>query len=102
MSIKKEKAKGKDVCKVTFQLPKDVSTSAKKVALVGDFNQWDAHATLMKKKKDGTFSVTLNLEPGREYQFRYLINDSQWENDANADRYSPSPVGNAENSVIIL
>jgi hypothetical protein len=56
----------------------------------------------LKKLKDGTFSVTVNLESDREYQFRYLIDDSIWENDWEADKYVPSPFGNADNSVVVV
>jgi len=102
MSLKKQFIKNKPVCKVTFHLSKEAVSKAKKVALVGDFNEWDENATLMKKQKDGGFSVTLNLEQGREYQFRYLIDDSTWENDWCADKYVPSSLGDADNSVVIL
>jgi hypothetical protein len=56
----------------------------------------------MKQLKDGSFTVTIDLEKGREYQFRYLINEDQWENAWNADRYVPTPFGDSENSVIIV
>jgi hypothetical protein len=55
----------------------------------------------MSKLKDGGFSVTLDLEPGREYRFRYLIDEQIWENDREADKYEPSPYG-AEDSVVVV
>lgn len=102
MSIKKQYLKTKLLCKVTFQIPKEAVATVKKVYLVGDFNGWDPDVTPMKKQKDGAFSVTLNLEQGREYQFRYLIDGTKWENDWNADKYVPSSFGDSENSVIVL
>ncbi|HNQ97975.1 MAG TPA: isoamylase early set domain-containing protein, partial [Treponemataceae bacterium] len=48
------------------------------------------------------FSITLVLEQGREYQFRYLMDESRWENDWAADKYSPSQYGNCDNSVVIV
>jgi 1,4-alpha-glucan branching enzyme len=102
MSIKKQYLKNKPLCKVTFLIPKEAVVTGKKVYLVGDFNGWDHDATPMKKQKDGAFSVTLNLEQGREYQFRYLIDGTKWENDWNADKYVPSSFGDAENSAIVL
>ena len=102
MSLKKQFMKSKPVCKVTFHLSKEAVAKAKKVSLVGDFNAWDIEATPMKKQKDGGFSVTLNLEQGREYQFRYLIDGTTWENDWCADKYVPSILGGADNSVVVL
>jgi len=102
MSLKKQFMKSKPICKVTFHLSKEAVAKATKVSLVGDFNEWDTGATPMKKQKDGGFSVTLNLEQGREYQFRYLLDDSVWENDWCADKYVPSTIGDADNSVVVL
>ena len=55
----------------------------------------------MKRQKDGSFSITLDLEPGREYQFRYLVNNSEWHNDWQADKYTPNPFS-GDNSVVVV
>lgn len=89
----------KTKCKVTFELPEAVAERANTVNLVGDFNNWDEQATPMEKKKGNRFSVTLDLEPNREYQYRYLINGQSWENDWEADKYVPNPFS-GDNSVI--
>jgi 1,4-alpha-glucan branching enzyme len=102
MSIKKTYFKTKSTCKVNFRLPKDVVNEADSVNLVGEFNQWDTKATPLKKLKNGTFSTDLELEKGKGYQFRYLIDDNRWENDPNADDFVPTPFGDATNSVILL
>ena len=98
--IKKEYLEGGKLCKVTFRLPSIAAPSAKSVCIVGDFNDWNIHGNRMKKLKNGDYCITLNLEPGREYQFRYFIDESKWENDWNADRYVKSPLGDSDNSVI--
>ena len=98
--MKKRFLKSKPVCKVTFDLPCAATASAHKVVLVGDFNDWDTGRTPMKKRKDGSFSVTLDLDCQCEYQFRYLIDDEHWENDWAADRYIPSPVFDGDNSLV--
>lgn len=96
--LKKQVLKSKPVVKVTFTLPESVK--AETVYLVGDFNGWDEKATKMKKlKKDNSFSITLELEKGREYQFRYLVNGSEWHNDWHADKYVPNPFS-GDNSVV--
>jgi 1,4-alpha-glucan branching enzyme len=102
MPITKQYSKTKPVCKVTFQLPKEAVKNAKSVHLVGEFNSWQIHATPMKKSKDGSFKVVLELKKGAQHQYRYLIDDSIWENDWKADKYVPSPYGACENSVVIV
>lgn len=88
-------------CKVTFRLPKDAAPEANIVAIVGDFNDWSIEATPMKKQKNGDFTVTLKLQPGNEYRFKYLIDGQTWENDWNADRYEQNAYG-TEDSVITV
>ena len=100
--IKKEYLEGGKLCKVTFRLPSIAAPSAKSVCIVGDFNNWNIHGNRMKKLKNGDYCITLNLEPGREYQFRYFIDESKWENDWNADKYVKSPLGDSDNSVIVV
>lgn len=102
MSIKKKTAKGKTVCKVTFELPKEAAQGAKQVEVVGDFNNWDtANGLPMKESKSGSFTASVDLEGGKEYAFRYLIDGSRWENDWEADKYVASEFG-SENSVVVV
>lgn len=100
--MKKRMLKTKPVCKVTFELPGAAAGAAASVHLVGDFNGWDTARTPMKRRKDGSFTVTLDLERDREYQYKYLIDASHWENDWAADRYTPSPLGDGDNSVVVV
>jgi 1,4-alpha-glucan branching enzyme len=102
MSIKKQYLKSKPVCKVTFRLPEDAAGAAGSANIVGEFNGWNIYATPMKRLKNGSFVLTLDLEPDREYQFRYLLDDETWENDGEADKYVPHPYGDGENSVVVL
>jgi len=101
MSLQKKPLKTKSVCKVTFTLPAEMSNGASTVHLAGDFNGWSINESPLKRKKDGSFSVTLDLEKDSEYQFRYILDQKIWENDDSADGYAPSPVNPAvENSVV--
>lgn len=85
--------------KVTFSLPAEVN--AQTACLCGDFNEWDKESHPMKRKKDGSFSLTLQLEAGRHYHFRYFLDGERWENDWEADAYVPNPFG-GEDSVLNL
>lgn len=102
MSLKKQYLKSKPICKVTFKLSKEEAKNADNVCLVGDFNDWDATSLPMKKLKNGSFSSTVELEKDAEYQFRYLLDEQEWENDWNADAYITSPVSFDDNSVVTV
>ncbi len=101
IGTKKEYLKSKNVCRVTFTLPKIAASDAKSVCIVGDFNNWNIHANPMKKLKNGDYTIKLDLEPGKEYQYRYFVDESKWENDWNADKYVRSLYGDSDNSVVM-
>ena len=101
MSLEKKFLKAKPVCKVKFSLTGDQYKSASSILLVGDFNNWQLGETPLKMAKTGVWSVSLDLETGKEYQFRYLIDGSNWENDPESDSFIPSGLG-SENSVVAL
>lgn len=95
--VTKKIFKTKSHCKVTFQLPQEIK--AKKASVVGEFNNWDGTANPLKKVK-GVWKTTLDLEKGREYQYRYLVNGQEWHNDFQADKYVPNNV-DGDNSVVV-
>ena len=80
--------------RVTFLLPQP---DASAVELMGDFTDWQGRA--MRRYRDGTWRITLDLEPDRELRFRYLVDGARWENDWAADRYVPNGFG-SEDSVV--
>lgn len=100
MAFKKQYLKSKAVCKVTFKLSKQEAQAASSVRLLGDFNNWDTSSAPMKKLKNGSFTTTVDLPKDTAYQFRYLLDDNEWENDWQADAYIPSPVSFEDNSVV--
>ena len=97
--IKKQYLKSRPVCKVTFQLPAEVEADS--VVIVGDFNNWQQDATPMEQLKDGRFKAIVELEKNSEYQFRYLLNGTQWINEDEADKFVPNPFA-GENSVVAV
>ena len=98
MSISKQYLKTKPACKVTFIVPAEQAQAAETVAVLGEFNNWEA--AVMKKQKNGDFSTTLTLPTDQQFQFRYLINGAEWHNETDADGYVPSPVSYDQNSVL--
>lgn len=98
MAIKKQFLKSKPVCKVTFTVPAE---EAEKVAVVGNFNEWNTEATPLKKLKNGSFKGTVDLEAGTSYEFRYII-DGNYVNETEADEFAWNDFAGAENSVLVL
>ena len=97
--LKKEILADKKTCNVTFTIDHGPVSEAKVVSLVGEFNDWDPSADPMKRSKSGSFSKSMQLDCGDRYQFRYVIDGTIWENDAEADDYVQAPFGN-DNSVV--
>lgn len=102
MSLKKQFLKSKPTCKVTFIVEPELINGGKEVAILGEFNDWDPTDATMRKLKDGSFTRTLELETGHEYQFRYLVDGKVWINDKEADKYAHSGVANEQNSVVAV
>lgn len=88
--FRKEKPAG-DRVSVTFELP--ASLWASEVAVVGEFNGWDPRSHRLAQGPDGTWRLSLDLEGGRRYEFRYLVNGKSWANDWAADDYVPNRSG---------
>ncbi len=68
--------------------------NATSVYLIGDFNNWNTNATMMKKNADGLWSVIVPLTPGK-YQYKFFV-DGKYE----ADPTNPITEGPYGNSVI--
>ncbi len=87
--------KTKDEAEVTFEFARTDVTSA---VLVSDFNDWQA-IEMKFNKKTKSFKTKVRLPVGADFHFRYLLNDTEWENDYRADQYVPNAFG-TENSVV--
>lgn len=84
---------------VTFVFP--AAAGATSVCLVGEFNHWSPDEHPMDRQNDESFSITIELTTGRRYQYRYLVDGEEWENDWAADAYVPNEYG-GNNSQIDL
>ncbi len=95
--IKSRKAKGK--ASVTFTL--DPGVGAQTAAVCGEWNDWSPEADVMRRDAEGGFSLTIDLDAGRAYRFRYLLDGERWDNDWAADAYQPNSFG-GDDSVVDL
>lgn len=94
--LKKKYFKTKDECEVTFEFN---ANGADKVLLVGDFADWEPIQMKKSKAKNAPFKAKVRLPKDQQFQFRYLVDESVWENDEAADAYWPNGQG-SDNSVV--
>ncbi len=83
--ISKEQGKNGKV-RVTFSMP--ASIWADTIHLVGDFNNWNPTATPLKLDET-RWSVSLELDANQMYEYRYLVNNTDWTTDWNNDSARP-------------
>ncbi len=95
--IKSRGTKGK--ARVTFTV--DPRVGAQAAAVCGEWNGWSADAAVMHRDAEGGFSLAVDLDAGRTYRFRYLLDGQRWENDWAADAYVGNDFG-GEDSVVDL
>jgi hypothetical protein len=69
------------------------------VFLAGDFNGWNATADPLTKGSDGTWSVTVALDPG-SYEYKFVVDD-QWREDPDNPDKKDDPFGGS-NSVVTV
>ena len=94
--LQKQFTPKRTICKVTFKVPAEWASD--KVAVVGDFNDWDPEANELERK-NGAWETLVRLKPNKEYKFRYFIDGERWENDDAADNYVANDFG-TEDSVV--
>jgi anti-sigma factor RsiW len=75
-----------------------IEPGAHTVAVVGDFNGWDAEKTPLERADGGVFRVTLPLEVGR-YHYMFVVDGNEWRADPLASETSPDGFG-SQNSVL--
>ena len=95
--IKSRAAKGK--AHVTFTV--DPQVGAQTAAVCGEWNDWSADAGVMHRDAEGGFRLTVDLDAGRAYRFRYLLDGQRWDNDWAADACVANDFG-GDDSVVDL
>jgi 1,4-alpha-glucan branching enzyme len=93
-----KRTKDKAGVKVTFTL--SLADTPSPVSVLGDFNGWDPHAHPLKKRSNGTRSVSVVMPAGAAYSFKYLADGGTWFNDVDADQHSTNEYGEV-NSVLV-
>jgi 1,4-alpha-glucan branching enzyme len=86
MPVLKRQPHDSDRVKVTFVLP--VSEWVQPVSVLGDFNGWDPLVHPLKRRGNGTRSVSVDVPAGGRYQFKYLADDGIWFCEPDADGLS--------------
>ena len=66
--------------KVTFVLP--LGQTAGRCSVVGDFNEWQPDTHQMRRRANGTRSVSVTVPRGTSIRFRYLGENGHWFNDS--------------------
>lgn len=88
---------------IIFTLPAEALEGASEAILLGDFNNWNVeNAPRLVRQDDGTFNAMAQLEVGKTYQYRFLVDNTRWVNDYNAQRYEAVAGLNIDNSVITV
>ena len=95
--VQKTYFKTKDYCKVKLTFNYDEAETIAVLGLNNDLN----NSVLMNKKKDGSFSCDISLPKNSQHEFKYLVNDSIWLNEPEADHESPNMFG-GNNSVLVV
>lgn len=73
---------------------------ASSVAVAGDFNGWEPRHQLTDPDGDGVWSGRVPLQPG-VHEYMFVIDDSRWVTDPNAQRYSDDGFGH-RNAVLAI
>jgi hypothetical protein len=73
------------------------SSGAHVVEVAGDFSAWAPLA--MIQDASGDFHLSLRLEPGRSWRYRYLLDGERWINDPNATRFVTGPNGTPSSAI---
>ncbi len=95
--VQKVYLKKKDYCKVKFTFN---FKNAETVEILGLNSDW-GNSIVMSKKKDGSFTCDVSLPKNTQHEFKYLVNETLWVNEPEADSENPNVFGGS-NSVVYI
>ncbi len=88
---------------ITFSLPAEAVEGAHEAILLGDFNNWNPQkAPKLEKQADGSYKAVAQLEEGKTYHYRFLLDTGKWVNDYHAQKYEYVPGLYVDNCVITI
>ena len=88
---------------ITFSLPAEAVEGASEAILLGDFNNWNPQkAPKLEKQADGSYKAVAQLEEGKTYHYRFLLDNGKWVNDYHAQKYEYVPGLYVDNCVITI
>jgi len=73
--------------------------SAREVCLAGDFNQWNVCETPLERVAEDTWTVSIELPPGR-HEYMFVI-DGRWVTDPHAPAHADDGFGH-RNAVVVI
>jgi 1,4-alpha-glucan branching enzyme len=95
-----KKALSNNTVLVTFRVSKNLW--ADHIALIGEFNEWDPGSHLLQQTNlDTDWHITLEMERGHSYRFRYLVDGEHWMDDDQADGYVLNSLGGVDSVIYI-
>ncbi len=79
IEIHKSTARENGMVRVTFRMP--AVDDCERLYLVGWFSEWDESVYPMEREAGGDWAITLELEAGCTYEYRFRTLDGRWLND---------------------
>lgn len=70
------------------------------VSVTGDFNQWSINSSLMQPDKQGVWSVTVPIKPGR-YEYQFNVNGIYWKHDPSNTNKATGSLGSIKSVVVV-
>jgi hypothetical protein len=90
ITIQKNTERSDEKVRVTFTMPAMDGCGC--LYLVGWFDEWRESIYRMQRADDGTWRLTLELEPSCDYFYCFRTDDGRWLNDPDVSR-APHPYG---------
>ena len=76
------------------------ASGARRVTLVGDFNDWSTDRHPMQPDGDG-FRLTVHLPLGARIRYKLLVDGTRWDNDPNAADFEPNEHGGYDSVMVV-
>jgi diguanylate cyclase (GGDEF)-like protein len=85
---------------VQIEYQHNLPIKARKIALLGDFNNWSKEKYLLENIKGNLWRLKVKLFPGK-YRYKFLINDTIWLSDPKASEYVDDEYGEKTSLLVV-